>query len=471
MTPPDSPSPLGYRVADRVKADGPWEVFAERARRYEVHFNGTVTEAVRGPLLVEGYGLRVFRARGDRTGIGFQASTDASEEGIRTSAADAETISAFSDFPAKKIALPSAPAPTEALDIVDAHLWEAPLPWLEQYTAALLAPFDSVKDVVPSFGSLRATLTETSIANSAGARAHYRDTTVAVEIAVKAFGGPEGVGPGEYWVTDMVRRLDPPHAGDPVPSWCQYARDARRAKAPPTGDLPVVFPAAVSATILPAVLGFRWTGAARLREMAPAAGSQVGSAEVSIYDDAHFPWGPNSSPVDDEGTPTGRRNLVQKGVTAELLYDVLHGGAFDVPPTGNALRGFSFGARDWMRFTHTPGLTSSTLVIEPGSGGNDQEIVEATGDGIWVQQLGYAFPDPISSAFGGEIRIGYRIRGGKLAEPVRGGTVGGVVVAGPGDPSMLANISAVGSRATLADSLSSPTLLIRPLTVAGEAGA
>ena len=110
------------------------------------------------------------------------------------------------------------------------------------------------------------------------------------------------------------------------------------------------------------------------------------------------------------------------------------------------------------------------MVVEPGTGGSDAEIAEIAGDGIWLQQLGWASPDAISGAFGGEIRIGYRIRNGKLAEPVRGGTIGGTVVAPPGTPSLLSCISAIGSEARLVDDLSSPTLLVKPLTVAGDSG-
>ncbi len=73
----------------------------------------------------------------------------------------------------------------------------------------------------------------------------------------------------------------------------------------------------------------------------------------------------------------------------------------------------------------------------------------------------------MSASFGGEIRIGYRIRSGKIAEPVRGGTVGGVVFAPPGTRSLLANVEALGSRVELSDALAAPPVLVRPLTVAG----
>jgi predicted Zn-dependent protease len=460
-------TPVGYRVADRLNLPGPWEVFGERLRRYEIHFNGRVVEVVRGPLVVEGYGLRVFEAHGDRTGTGFQASTDSTDVGIADATERAKKTAVHSDFPTKRVDLPATATAAE-LEIVDHKLWESPLPHLQSYVDALLAPFDVIKDSVPSFGSVRATLSESSIANSAGLRAAFQHTTVALELAIKAFGGPEGAPPGEYWVNQNARRVEPAHAGDRVAGWAKFAQDARSAKPPPTGELPVVLPADVLAGILPAVLGFRCTGGARLRELAPATGSRIGAPGLTIHDDGQFPWGPNSAPVDDEGVATGRRTLVAGGLVEELMYNVLHAGAFEVPSTGNGLRGLSYGTRDWMRFTHGPGIGATTLVVQPGSGGTEAEIAEVADDGIWLQQLGWASPDPMSGAFGGEIRIGYRIRHGKIAEPVRGGTIGGTVISPPDTPSLLTSIAAIGSRGTLVDDLSSPTVLVRTLTVAGE---
>jgi predicted Zn-dependent protease len=467
MTDSTAANPVAFRVADRLRTDAPWEVFGQRARRYEVHFNGRTVEFLRAPILVEGYGLRVFRLRNDQTGTGYQASTDASDSGIAAVAASAETVAANSNFPAKQLELPSRPPAAGRLEILDAKLWESPLERIEAYVTALLAPFDSLQGAVPSFGSVRATLSENSIANSTGLRAQYSDTTMELELAVKSFGGPEGAPPGEYWVNALDRRADPAHAGAEVPQWVQYAQDARRAKAPPTGDLPVVLPAEPTSGILPGVLGFRCSGSARLREIAPAAGTTIAAPGVTIRDDGRFPWGPNSSPVDDEGSPTGSHTLVQSGQASELLYDILHGGAFGVPPSGNGQRGLSFGRRDWMRFAHDVGTGPTTVVLEPGTGGSDAEIAEIAHDGIWVQQLGWASPDPFSGAFGGEIRIGYRIRNGKIAEPVRGGTVGGVVLGPPGTPTMLTSVAAIGSTPSLTELFSGPTILVKTLTVAG----
>lgn len=469
MRSPSSAPEIASEVADRLHLPGPWEVFAERIRRFEIHFNGREIELTRGPLALDGYGIRRFFTREGRTQIGFQASTDRSDAGITSVVNEAEALSKFSDHPSKRVELPTKP-PTLAseVEIVDRALWDRPSEALREHVERLLGAFDGKKQVVPSFGSVRATLAETSFANSAGLRYAYPQTTVEFELAVKAFGGPEGRPPGEYWVNETGRRLETSRVVGEVDRWCRFAEDVRRAVPPPTGEIPVVLPATMVQTILPIVIGSRFTGGARIRGIAPASGSAVGAESLTIRDEGRFPWGVSSAPVDDEGGTHQPRTLVDHGIAKDLLYNVVQAGAFDeIPAGGNALRGVEFGYRDWKRFMYPPGAGGSTIVIETGGGGSDDELVEAAGDGVWVQQLGWAVPDAISSAFGGEIRIGYRIRNGKIAEPVRGGTMGGVVLAPPGSSSMLANVAAIGSRASLAENLSSPTLLVRNLTVAG----
>jgi predicted Zn-dependent protease len=464
-----SPAPeIAAHVADRLHLPGPWEVFAERIRRYEIHFNGRAIELTRGPLALDGYGLRLFFTKDGHTQLGFQSSTDLSDAGVKSVVADAEGLSKHSDFPAKRVDLPTkGPGSHGDVEIVDRRLWERPAEALSEHVEHLLAAFDAKKHAVPSFGSVRATLTEASFANSVGFRFAYPHTTVDLELAVKAFGGPEGRPPGEYWVNESGRRLETSRVVGDVDRWCRFAEDVRRAVPPPTGEVPVVLPSSMISTILPIVIGSRFTGLGRLRGISPEAGSRIGASALTIRDDGRYPWGISSSPVDDEGVGHVGRTLIDHGAAKELLYNVLEAGAFDEVPTGNAVRGSAFGYRDWRRFLTPPGAGATTLVIEPGDGGSDDEVIEAAGDGVWVQQLGWAVPDPISGAFGGEIRIGYRIRNGKLAEPVRGGTMGGVVLAPEGSPSMLASVAAIGSRASLSESLSSPTLLIKNLTVAG----
>lgn len=457
-----------FRVADRLRVEAPWEVFAERLRRYEVYLNGAEVEFSRGPLVLEGFGLRVFRPKEGQIGIGFQATTDLTADGIRQAAEYAESTASGSLYPAAAVQPgASKPAPGGEVPIRDEALWKAPEAHLREYVAALAHQFEGRRGVGPSFGSIRATLSEASLANSAGNRLQTTSTLVELEVAVKSWEGPEGPPPGEHWVNETLRRLDPATVPANVERWCQFARDVRGAKGPPTGDLPVVFASGSLVDIVPAAVGGRLSAMARIREMAPEVGTQIGAASVTIRDDGRVPWGPISGAYDDEGAPQRTRTLVKDGCVSELLYDLAGGAAFSTPSTGSGLRSHGFLAINWKRFLSRPIASTSTVVLEPGTDGTQEELVEAAADGILVVQIGFPTPDPVSTAFGGELRMAYRIRAGKVAEAVRGGTIGGLVIGPPGAPSLLSNVAGVGSSGALADALSAPPLLVRPFSVAG----
>ena len=466
MTARSPTSDLAHRVAEGIHAPAPWEVIGERSTRYEVHLQGSSVELVRGPVTVEGYGVRLFRPRGEALGTGFLASTDLSPKGIAGAVEAAEQTAHLTEFPAKSVELPTGKGAAPEVPIVDLKLWKDPARAVGEYAEVLLRAFDGRRGIVPSFGSVKATLGEVSLANSAGLRVAYPSTHIDLELAVKAFGGPEGRPPGEYWVTETSRRLEPENTSRSVDAWCRYAADVRRAGNPPSGEQAVILPTDVLSGIIPPVLGFRCTGAARLRQLAPEVGSTLAAASVTIHDEGDYPWSTGSGPYDDEGTPRARRPLIERGAVKGLLYDALYASAFGTRSTGNGIRGDA-GPNALLRFAHAPVPGPSTLVVAPGDGGTVDELAEAAGEGVLVTQFGWARPDSISGAFGGEIRIGYRIRGGKLAEPVRGGTVGGTVLSTPGQRSLLADVGAVGSQASLADGFVSPPLLVRNLTVAG----
>ncbi|MGD0718808.1 MAG: TldD/PmbA family protein [Thermoplasmata archaeon] len=466
MTPPTSD--LAFRVAEKLHLEVPWDVYAEHLSHYEVHFDGTHVETVRGPIAVDGYGIRIFRAVGDEMGVGYQAGNDASPAGIAAVLSDAEATARHARFPARTVALPvEAARRASDVEIFDATIAQRPSDSVEEYVQELFRCFEGRNGAVPSFGSTRLTVGETTIANSFGLEASFQHTDVDFEVAVKAFGGPEGRPPGEYWVTRYQRRLDRRELAADVDLWCQRARDVRRAQPPPAGQIPVLLPAYVLADIIPSVVGFRLSGTARLRQMSPEPGTMYGNELVSIDNDGRLAWGGGSAPVDDEGTRTGRFALLDHGKTGELIYDALHAGAFDRTSSAGAARMGEFGRRTGPKFAARPTPGPATLAVHTGTGGTDAEMIEALGDGIWVEQFGWAFPDPASGAFGGEIRIGYRVRNGKIAEPIRGGTVGGLVVAPPGTPSLLNSVRALGSRASLCDALYAPTIAVTGLTVAG----
>ena len=469
MSDPSLGSDAALRVADtlrRRKVPAPWDVYGERLERYEVHFTGTTPEMVRSPVRLEGVGIRLLRPVDGKLGIGFAATSDVSDESVAEAVDDAEATARHARFPATSAALPEGGGTGAAAPSFDAAAWAEPMPSLEAYLATMFSAFDGRRGVGPSFGSVHLTLSEATLANSSGLEHRTSRTEVYREVAVKAWDGPEGPAPGEYWVTDRSVRLDASGMREEVAEWCRKAQDVRSARSPGAGTQSVVLPPRVLSDVLPTILGFRLSGVAELRGIAPRPGEEVASPSISIWDDGLFPYAVGTSTLDDEGSPQTKRALLGGGRSSSNLYDVLHGSAAGRPTTGSGLR-FSVIYPRWSRFDSTPGPTPSTLVVGTGDLGSDAEIAEAAGDGIWVDQLGYAFPDALSAAFGGEVRLGYRIHQGKIVEPVRGGTVGGVVVGGVGEPSLLNSVAGLGKRASLTPHLACPTMVVTGLAVGG----
>ena len=454
---------------------GTWDLFGQRLRRYELYFDGRHTETIRGPLVVEGVGLRLFEPlEGQNTmTIGFQATTELSGDGLAKIRETAHRLARHTMFPAPRVELPGGgKGPLGAVEVVDHSLWEDPMRRVEEFASEFMAAFPTTGEPAPSFGSVKVTLVENSLVNSSGLSLSYPETQVEIETAVKSAAGPEGAPPGEYWVTRTARRLPAgPSLKEDVSEWCQRAQDVRRAKAPPSGQPPVGLPAPLLSEILPHALALRFSGSGRLRQIAVETGRQVASESLSIRDDPAVPWSPGSTPVDDEGTIPTAVSLIEKGVVQGLTYDCLHAGAFGTGSSGAAYRHGDRGVENWYRFVHRPRPSLSTLVLPAGAGGTDAELIEEIEDGVWVDQLGWPHPDPLSSAFGGEIRLGYRIRHGHITEPVRGGTVGGLTFGPVGEaPSLLGGVRAIGSRATLVGELYSPSLIVDGLTVSGKGG-
>jgi predicted Zn-dependent protease len=458
-----------FHVADRLRAKAApaWEVFGERARRYEVHLNGARTEMIRAPIEVEGFGLRVFRPSDEQMGVGAAATTSLSDASVLTALEDAETVAKYSRFPARRVDLPGTAGHPAAVEVVDREGWDHPVESIERIAHALVTPLEGRPGLAASFGSVRLTLYDTTLTNSEGLHRRFSHSTFECEFAVQSTGGAEGAPPGEHWVNLRGRRLptDRELAAD-VEKWCVLARDMRTAQAPSTAATNVILPPGVLADILPAIVGYRMSGGAELRKMAPPVGSRVGADLVTIRDDGLLPYGIGTSPCDDEGTSQARRTLIEGGVADGRVMDLLHASALGQSPTGNGRRDSAL-FPNWVHFSTSLGPQATTLALAPGKGGTEAELMEACGDGIWVEQLGYAFPDPISGAFGGELRSAYRIRGGKKAEAVRGGTLGGIVFAPPGEPSLLTMIQAIGSKPELSGLLYAPAVLVGGMTVAG----
>jgi TldD protein len=186
-----------------------------------------------------------------------------------------------------------------------------------------------------------------------------------------------------------------------------------------------------------------------------------------VIDDGTMPSRRGSLTIDDEGTPTGRTTLIEDGILKGYLQDRLNARLMAMPPTGN-------GRRESFAQAPMPRMTNTFML-----GGTDEpaELVSRVNDGIYAKSFGGGQVDITSGKFVFSCTEAYRIKGGKIAEPIKGATLIG------DGPTVLTRVKGIGNDMALDEgigvcgkggqtvpvSVGQPTLLIGGLTVGGTA--
>jgi TldD protein len=144
-------------------------------------------------------------------------------------------------------------------------------------------------------------------------------------------------------------------------------------------------------------------------------GQKVASELVTVVDDGSMPGRRGTSAVDDEGTPTRKNVLIENGVLRGYLTDRKHARKMGLELSGNARR---------QSFRHLPIPRMTNTYIAPGAG-DPQGVLRSVDEGVYVRKMGGGQVDPVSGHFAFEISEGYRIRGGAIAQAIRGATLTG----------------------------------------------
>jgi TldD protein len=196
-------------------------------------------------------------------------------------------------------------------------------------------------------------------------------------------------------------------------------------------------------------------------------GERVAAPGVTVVDDGAIEQRRGSLTIDDEGTPTRRTCLIEDGILKGYLQDRLNARLMGMEPTGN-------GRRESFAHAPMPRMTNTFMLA-----GNDDpgELVERVKDGIFAKSFGGGQVDITSGKFVFSCTEAYRIRGGKIAEPVKGATLIG------DGPTVLTRVTGIGNDLELDEGIGvcgkggqsvpagvgQPTLLVDGLTVGGTA--
>jgi TldD protein len=178
-------------------------------------------------------------------------------------------------------------------------------------------------------------------------------------------------------------------------------------------------------------------------------GEQIAHSEVTAVDDGTIEnaWG--SIGLDDEGRAPQKTTLIENGVLKTYLSDRVGANETGVALSGSARReSYQYAPVSRMRNTyiaagkHTP-----------------EAVIASVEDGLYAKKLGGGSVNPATGEFNFAVEEGYRIRGGKIAEPVRGATLIGK------GPEILPQISMVANDLELAAGICGASSGSVPVTV------
>ncbi|NCU61884.1 MAG: metalloprotease TldD [Candidatus Fonsibacter ubiquis] len=194
-------------------------------------------------------------------------------------------------------------------------------------------------------------------------------------------------------------------------------------------------------------------------------GQKIADEQVTVVDDGTIENRRGSITIDDEGTPTNKTVLIEKGILKNYIQDRLNARLMNVQPTGNGRRE-SFEHMPMPRMTNTYMLSGKY---------HPDEIIKSVDNGIYAVAFGGGQVDITNGKFVFSCTEAYEIKNGKIQRPLKGATLIG------NGPDVLTKVKMVGNDMELDAGVGTcgkngqwvpvgvgqPTILIDGITVGG----
>ena len=300
-------------------------------------------------------------------------------------------------------------------------------------------------------GSFDAAHNHKVMVNSLGFAGEYK-TSYCSLAAVPIAQGDDCPMQRDYWfsVARTLRKLESPeHVGRVAAERTLRRLGARKVK---TMRVPVIFDPMASRSLLETIAQ-ALNGDAIYRGasfLAGKLGQSVAGENVTVIDDGTLPGGFGSSPFDDEGVPTQRTTVIERGVLKSYLLNTYTARKLRLKTTGNAARGLA----------GNPGISSGNFFLQPGTR-PPHRIIADVRQGLYVTEL-LGFGVNLVTGDYSRGASGLWIENGEPAYPVEENTVAGNL------RDMLHNVAEIGRDLEFRGSTAAPTLRIEGMTVAGE---
>jgi TldD protein len=142
-------------------------------------------------------------------------------------------------------------------------------------------------------------------------------------------------------------------------------------------------------------------------------GQKVASELITVIDDGSVVGRNGHFVVDDEGVPSQRTVLIDKGYLVGYMYDRLSAMREGKSSTGNGRR---------QSYAHIPMVRMTNTYIAAGKD-NPEDIIRDTKKGVFVVKMGGGEVNTVTGDFVFEIMEGYMIENGEITYPIRSATL------------------------------------------------
>ena len=199
-------------------------------------------------------------------------------------------------------------------------------------------------------------------------------------------------------------------------------------------------------------------------QFADKLGQKIANEKVTAIDDGTIPHAWGSINIDDEGTPSQRNVLIEKGVLKSYMIDGFNARRMGMPSTGSSRR---------QSFSYVPTSRMTNTFIAPGEDRNE-DIIASMEYGLYAKEMGGGSVNPVTGEFNFSVSEGYMVRNGQICEPVRGASLVGK------GTEILHNIDMVGtdldmgqgmcgsSSGSVPTSVGQPLIRVSSITVGGR---
>jgi len=295
------------------------------------------------------------------------------------------------------------------------------------------------------------TVYRVSILNSEGLEVSYSGTSCSISLMAIAQARRESQSGSEFDIQRVYKKLKIEEIGRKA---AQKALSLLGAKKIKTQRLSVLLDPLVGSSFVGLIASALSAEAVqRKRSLFRARlDKRVGAQELNIIDDGTLKEGLGSAPCDDEGVPTSRKILIEKGMLRGYLYNTYTATKEKKESTGNGMRG---------SFKSLPGIGATNLFISPGRK-SKEELIKKMRKGLYVTEaLGIHTADPISGDFSVGVN-GLWIEKGEISYPVSGIIMSGNLM------ELLNSVEGIGRDLRFVGNIGSPSLYLREIMLSGK---